>query len=210
MDVLDELKQELEKRLERPLREYEFTAPAEQIAFVIQYNPPIAGCSVSELAERLVKGDCVQSDLIEKCLPEAAKAAKQDGSPLVTCHESINSRYEVVFGLCVNITPKTIGEVYRAVYAELKQQRFLPDEGFHLWDRKDEDAPFPLNARWIAAYAVTGGSEGHWVHVGAVFQPEGLETETIRHLFFGKTLREGRDGMEFMYRVSAIIANMLA
>ena len=29
MDVLDELKQELEKRLERPLREYEFTAPAE-------------------------------------------------------------------------------------------------------------------------------------------------------------------------------------
>jgi hypothetical protein len=37
-----------------------------------------------------------------------------------------------------------------------------------------------------------------------------VETETIRHLFFGKTLKEGRDGMEFMYRVSAIIANMLA
>lgn len=210
MDVLEDLAKEIKKRLGRPLREFELTAPAEQVAFVIKYNPQMAGRSVSELADRLVSRDCVQQALIEKCLPEAAKAAKRDGSPLVTCHESITTRYDVVFGLCVNITPKTIGEVYRAVYAELKQQRFLPDEGFHLWDRKDENGPFPHDARWIAAYAVTGGSEGHYIHVGAVFQPEGVETETIRHLYLGKTLREGQDGMEFMYRVSAIIANMLA
>ena len=210
MEVLEELKQEMEKRLGRPLQEYEFTAPSEQIAFILNYNPQMAGQSVSELADRLVNGDYVKHMLVEQCLPEAAKAAKKEGSALVTCHENLTTRYDVCFGLCVNITPKTIGEVYRAVHAELKRQRYLPDEGFSLWDRRDKDAPFPLNARWVAAYAVTGGSEGHWVHVGAVFQPEGVETETIRHLFLGKTLREGRDGMDFMYRVSAIIARMLA
>ena len=36
MDMLEELKQEMEKRLGRALQEYEFTAPAEQIVFVIQ------------------------------------------------------------------------------------------------------------------------------------------------------------------------------
>ncbi len=32
------------------------------------------------------------------------------------------------------------------------------------------DEPMPRNVRWVAAWAVTGGSEGHYIHVELVYE----------------------------------------
>lgn len=41
--------------------------------------------------------------------------------------------------------------------------------------------------RWIACYAVTGGSEGHYVHVDLVYGYDGDWTGKVLHLITGKT-----------------------
>ena len=65
-----------------------------------------------------------------------------------------------------------------------------------------KDSPFP-QPRWIACYPVTGGSEGHYVHVDCVVF-HGNERVLIP-LFLGKTF----GGMDEAVTIAATCAKLL-
>jgi len=61
-------------------------------------------------------------------------------------------------------------------------------------ERKDrEQVTWPEKWRWIACYAVTGGSEGHYIHVEVV-----LSDDTRILVFIGKTFQ----GMAHAFRIA--------
>ena len=102
---------------------------------------------------------------------------------------------------------KTLQEVCDHLNSELKKQDLDPDEyGMDIllgYSRKGELIP-PHD--WIVCYAVTGGSEGHYIHVDAVSRQPGLGQPGKRYaLFLGKSFQ----GMEFAYRVAKACADIL-
>lgn len=58
--------------------------------------------------------------------------------------------------------------------------------------------------RWCAVYAVTGGSEGHYIHVDLLVDTNKKELERIP-LALGKTF----EGLDAAYRACAILAELL-
>lgn len=104
----------------------------------------------------------------------------------------------------------SIKEVYKQLKERLEKDGLLPDEYFSIscsYDYK-EDAPFPDNYRWIACYAVTGGSEGHYIHVDILAPLELSPIKTIREsklIYLGKTFQ----GFDFAARVAVACAKHL-
>lgn len=62
---------------------------------------------------------------------------------------------------------------------------------------------WPTRWRWIASYAVTGGSEGHYIHID-IIGADGEEGK-VRQVFLGKTFR----GMAHAQRIAARCAELL-
>ncbi len=71
------------------------------------------------------------------------------------------------------------------------------------WGRTAILKRWPGHVRHIACYAVTGGSEGHYVHIDAICE-HGENTEAV-HMFLGKTFR----GMDHARRIATLIADWL-
>lgn len=92
-------------------------------------------------------------------------------------------------GLVVNEQPKTMEQVYGWLCDELKKENEPDDkwsvgpfdEYFSNMLRHHPSRQWPSQHRWIACFAVTGGSEGHYVHV------EAIGDEKRELLFLGKT-----------------------
>ena len=55
------------------------------------------------------------------------------------------------------------------MYAKLKELDLIPDEDFSMWLLVNENDPWPQGG-WISSFAVTGSSDGHYLHVGVVVQ----------------------------------------
>lgn len=99
------------------------------------------------------------------------------------------------------------------------------DEYFHGPNTGEESQEIPKNEWGIACWAVTGGSEGHYVHVEIVyfvpdevdaFSPDGMGTRKVRlvprqhlakrvRLAMGKTFR----GMAYAQKIAARCAELL-
>lgn len=62
------------------------------------------------------------------------------------------------------------------------------------------DVEWPSDYRWLACYAVTGGSEGHYIHIDFVRDDGAFEG-----VFLGKTFR----GMAHAQRIAAKCAELL-
>ena len=109
----------------------------------------------------------------------------------------------------------SIKEVYKQLKDRLEKDGLLPDEYFSVSCGSDyhEDAPFPESYRWIACYAVTGDSEGAYIHVDVLVPREmpgrvNALTKVFlesRMLFLGKTFK----GFDFAARVAAACAKHL-
>ena len=100
-----------------------------------------------------------------------------------------------------------IDEVCNILNQKLKELDIAPDEyGFDLWsdykDNSDKGKEFPA-WHWILCYPVTGGSEGHYMHIDVITQND------HKHLYMAKTLREGQAGMEYAYEVCKVAALLL-
>jgi hypothetical protein len=90
---------------------------------------------------------------------------------------------------------KTIEEVYKEANQFLKEQFLYDRLDYFLVSgstNKEDKAEFP-KWRWIACYAVVGGSEGHYIHVDALT----VEGKFVQ-IFTGKTFL----GMNFALEVS--------
>lgn len=94
-------------------------------------------------------------------------------------------------GFVHTIRRKTIKEVYDELCARLKFEDMFPDEYFEIsasikykyeTGKEKENAPFP-EFRFIACYPVTGGSEGHYIHIDVV------KDGKHEPIFLGKTFK---------------------
>ena len=99
------------------------------------------------------------------------------------------------------------------IYGQLvKRLGDMVDEYFHLaieisYAPNRADIEWPTRIRWLACYAVTGGSEGHYVHIDALMvEDEGRDQHlVVRPLFLGKTFQ----GMAHAQAIAAKCAELL-
>jgi len=68
-------------------------------------------------------------------------------------------------GYCKRTRGRRIGDVVQDAYNIIRD---MVDEYCHLACGVDADAEWPEDVHWVAVYPVTGGSEGHYVHVDLV------------------------------------------
>ena len=81
----------------------------------------------------------------------------------------------------------TVADVYQKL-RDVLQADDLVDEYFSLSIETDLSFWKLLEScRWIACYAVTGGSEGHYVHIDLIHGYDQDWTGKARHLITGKT-----------------------
>lgn len=84
-----------------------------------------------------------------------------------------------------------IGVVANALH---KRIRRLVDEYFTVACGVNTQAEWPADVRWVACFPVTGGNEGHYVHVEVV-----LSDGSRKLLFLGKTFK----GMAHAAKIAA-------
>lgn len=169
------------------------------IEFVFNNTP---GLTMERLVKLLTEDNWFSTYAIEEMLPAAIKQAKSNGfKPEV--RTTPTTTYEVAFGLCFNETGRSISVVLEETRKKLEKLGLLPDEYFGIAPILSLST-FPVNYHWLACYAVTGGNEGHYIHVDII----GNDGERTA-IFVGKTLKEGSAGMQFSYQVAGALAEML-
>lgn len=108
---------------------------------------------------------------------------------------------------------ETEGRYIRDIHKELVERLGdMVDEYFHIASSRYEQpvspqssvltavATWPDRYRWIACYAVTGGSEGHYIHVDIVYDDKRRDL-----VFLGKTFQ----GMGHAQKMAAKCAEEL-
>jgi len=114
-------------------------------------------------------------------------------------------------GCLRHVRNRTIREVYEDLVSRLKAEDLLPDEYFNIssyevvsWKRGDLEFP---RYRAIACFPVTGASEGHYIHVGALVERTDVKPPLVEFVpvFMGKTFQ----GFEFAAAVVAACAKHL-
>lgn len=102
-------------------------------------------------------------------------------------------------GYIVETIPATINQVYE--YLRKNMPDDMIDEYFSNMATygKNGDNAFPQDYNWIACYAVTGGSEGHYVHVDIIKE----DKRTL--LYLAKTFR----GYDHACAIAAHLGKML-
>ena len=92
----------------------------------------------------------------------------------------------------------TVAKVFRKVRTVLDREGLI-DEYFSLSDRSIGNEKFSSLRGFIACYPVTGGSEGHYIHVDVVQYPNNqLPDGKVIHLITGKTFL----GMEHAAKIA--------
>ena len=81
----------------------------------------------------------------------------------------------------------TVADVYQKL-RDILEAEGLIDEYFSLSIETDQTFwKLQESYRWIACYAVTGGSEGHYVHIDLIHGYDQDWTGKVLHLVTGKT-----------------------
>ena len=86
--------------------------------------------------------------------------------PIMLCHEEpIPDKPGYVREI-----PRKTAEILRELNERLEAEGNKPDEyGFSLSVSREIEAQYwPLRFAWVACYAVTGGSEGHYIHIDVI------------------------------------------
>ena len=119
-----------------------------------------------------------------------------------------------VVELKVDVKAKTIRDIYRELRTALEAEK-LVDEAeenayFSVSPLVPEgafDSPFPTGYVFVACYAVTGTTDGHYVHVDLLYPGPASDTHPLRShtMFVGKTFK----GMEHARRMANKCADVL-
>lgn len=122
----------------------------------------------------------------------AEAAAPQQMEPIeIEVYEPVPERP----GCLRHVRNRTVGEVWADLGKRLKMDGLFPEEYMGVVPVLSGSEEFP-QCRWIACYAVTGGSEGHCIHVYAV------KDGKYPPVLLGKTFQ----GMEFAASVATACA----
>lgn len=135
--------------------------------------------------------------------------------PLEIWRYTLDERGGEQTGRCVRVAGRPVPEVMADLERALSAED-LVDEYFALGlpykydlDRKPyTPMDWPENCRWIACYATTGGSEGHYVNVDIILDngKQGKEADWLRvSIATIKTFK----GMEHARKIAARCADLL-
>lgn len=105
-----------------------------------------------------------------------------------------------VGGYIVETIPASLRSVYEYLRDNLPKD--LIDEYFTIsggLSSDDNNRPFPQEYNWLSVFPVTGGSEGHYIHI------EVINGEKRELLFLAKTFR----GMDHAWEISKQIGRLL-
>lgn len=69
---------------------------------------------------------------------------------------------------CIKTQGRTLGEVAHDLGVAFALLGIEPDEYGPTAGSGERDTAWPVSYRWIACYAVTGGSEGWYTHIDAI------------------------------------------
>ncbi len=135
----------------------------------------------------------------------------------VLLHETppaeIRSKLITVYGQyhAIDVEGRTIRAIYKDLHAALKAKGLI-DEYFNAASRFPGmepntpgyrlglDSVWPEDAKWVACYAVTGGAEGHYIHVDVI-----RNDRTSDLAFLGKTFQ----GMDHARKIANACADLL-
>lgn len=151
--------------------------------------------------------------------PETKKCSQCGAEgPVTTAATEVRARYALLVDLCDKCLAELEakqplgweGKTFTQLMQEVRERLGdMVDEYFsiqrHGGSYMDEPAG-NLRFRWVSCYAVTGGSEGHYVHVDLVTDGYGAKGEAeCRHLASVKTFQ----GMEHAQKIAARCAQLL-
>jgi hypothetical protein len=127
----------------------------------------------------------------------------QDLGEVCKHEEDQFSTYDVTNkGYIVNQKGKAIRNVLKWLNGEIKDEAKTADLDYGgLGCSRDGNTPWPLNYQWIACFSVTGGNEGHYIHVEIIYGNGKREI-----LFLGKTFC----GMEHALQVANACSRLLS
>ncbi len=77
------------------------------------------------------------------------------------------------------LKPRLISDVLRDLNAQLAP---LFDEGRFTNGMSNPGELWPERYRWIACYAVTGNSEGHYIHIDVMLDGVGMDNRHTAHM----------------------------
>ncbi len=98
----------------------------------------------------------------------------------------------------IELPNRTIKEVYNDLCKALQEDGIIDGYLAVMNHDFDYNQPFP-DFQWISCFAVTGGSEGHYVHI------EIIDGDKRTLLYLGKTF----EGMDHAYKIAQKCAELL-
>jgi len=111
-------------------------------------------------------------------------------------------------GYLASLGCESVESVYRQIEERLRDAGMI-DEYFSLdYDvKRRPNEPWPASALWVVAFPVVGGSEGHYIHVEALWSPDGPSDlyGKRRLLMLGKTFQ----GWDHAWKMAMFIAQLL-
>lgn len=100
----------------------------------------------------------------------------------------------------IELEGRPLPDICKELNARLRAEGLLDESlGVH-WSAEDYHRPWPKRWCWIACYAVTGGSEGHHIHIDVITGQHKRKLEIL-----GKTFR----GMEHALKIANRCAVLL-
>lgn len=193
---------ELEERLGCPVKDHDWPA----IEFVYTWSPEIENVGGKDQIADLIRqpvANCAGYSTypLHRLLPAAIKAAKDVGVPIET-HYGLQQNHDVFNGYCYNFENRKARDVFKDVEQALRERGLYPDEYFSC--ELKNDALWP-EYRWLACYAVRGGSEGYYVHVDAIDS----KTGSRQLILLGKTLQWGATGRQYINSIANALTEIL-
>ena len=190
------MQRELENRLQTTLDSNTW----DMLQRIYTYHPAITDVGGKDQFAALVKRRGVHG-VASAMLKEANATAARVGAAPIPIELDAWYGTEVFSddGQLIEVRPKTLQQVYTYLRDGLGD---LVDEYFSIAaDSENHCAdPWPQGYRWIAVFPVTGGSEGHYVHV------ERIQHDGSRDLvFLAKTFL----GMEHAWRIARRLGDLL-
>jgi len=115
---------------------------------------------------------------------------------------------ELTIGQLENLVPGTAPATVKRVasYIRLAESNIW-DEYVSPNSESLNDDPWPTGYRWLAVYVVTGGSEGFYLHVDAIFDDAGAWIR--KPLVVGKTCSATSEKWDACWASAARIARFL-
>lgn len=116
--------------------------------------------------------------------------------------EDIFSYYdETESGYIVNERAKSIETVFKWIKDQVGKKTLYKMDYFLIISTNKKSDPWPIRYSWMPCFVVTGGSEGHYIHVEVIY-----DDGSRKLLLLGKTFGGWDAAFEFSNKLSILLS----